>query len=273
MSPTLPAEDYQALINQGVKPEDIILNMEDETDAESDVSMNDSGCNTMALGGNDFAFPDETTTARLLAVNTASKNLKRQHSGMACSATLLASSNLNNAANTVDNETELTEFIDFNEASTGPSAFITAAGYSPRLFYGSSSSSSAGCAIAASASTATASTTSPPPTSPSSLALPISGNGAQHKSVIVSPQSQRLADVDATKLEVNLTNIEQQPGDSGLGSSSNQRNANEDKQESVGGSNTEDVNSLLAISSHETKKARRVQKTARCITNSSGKRK
>ncbi|XP_013099984.2 uncharacterized protein LOC106082174 [Stomoxys calcitrans] len=246
VTPVLPAEDYQALINQGVKPEDIILNLNDDCDAESDVSMNDSGCNNTLSLSNEFVFPDETTTAKLLAVNTASKNLKRQHHHMT-----------NNT-----NINSLTEFIDCNEASTSSSAFIAAAGYSTRLFYGPPSSSSA---------------------SSSSPSIPPLPALAQHKSVIVSPQSQRLVNMDTSKIveskllqgngiaEVPASGIAATAAAAGAGAVGNGGGVVAAAEHAAA---TEDVNSLVAISSHETKKARRVQKTARCLTSSSsGKRK
>lgn len=270
VTPILPPEDYQALINQGVKPEDIILNLNDDTDAESDVSINDSGCNNLS---NDFVFPDEATTAKLLAVNTAAKNLKRQHSSAVATAAvtgLATTSNINNTKLSRNNETtELTEFhFDFNEASTSSSAFIATAGYSTRLFYGSSNSTTG---------TVTTNTTTTLP----------------HKSVIVSPQSQlnRIVNSENSKVIGNQPisgqtdcNVVANGGGSvniATGSTSHSSSTTE-ALVSGGGSvcsninntNTiEDVNNLQAISSHETKKARRVQKTTRCLNNSSNKRK
>lgn len=232
MTPVLPPEDYQALINQGVKPEDIILNLNDDTDAESDVSLNDSGCNNLS---NEFVFPDEATTAKLLAVNTATKNLKRQASNISGAA-----ATSNTTLKLQNNETELTEFFDCNEASTSSSAFIAAAGYSTRLFYGSTSGPTS------------ALTTIP------------------HKSVIVSPQSHlnRIVNIEKINGEnsensgAEVNNVVANVGNEVTGSNTN-----------AGGNNVEDVNNLQAISSNETKKARRVQKTTRCLSNSSGKRK
>ncbi|XP_075166133.1 F-box protein dampened [Haematobia irritans] len=251
VTPVLPPEDYQALINQGVKPEDIILNLNDDTDAESDVSLNDSGCNNNLSLSNEFVFPDETTTAKLLAANTASKNLKRQYHQMA---------NHNNTTK-VNQETELTEFIDCNEASTSSSAFIAAPGYSTRLFYGSN-----------------ASPVTIPPSSTSnngSLQHPL----AQHKSVIVSPQSQRLVGMDNAKALDNGAGINVVTanasgdinafvsGGGGGGGISNGSPVADNR------SVSDDTSSLVAITSHETKKARRVQKPARCLNGTSGKRK
>ncbi|XP_037812119.1 uncharacterized protein LOC119603909 [Lucilia sericata] len=239
VTPILPPEDYQALINQGVKPEDIILNLNDDTDAESDVSMNDSGCNNLS---NEFVFPDEATTAKLLAVNTATKNLKRQHTTTTPTSNIYITNNSNSATTTTtkliqDNETtELTEFYELNdEASTSSSAFIATAGYSTRLFYGSMG---------------TATTTAPTTTN-------------LHRSVIVSPTSSQV------KCIVNNTEQQQQQQQH---TAANIISVAECVVNNTATS-VEEVNSLQAISSHETKKARRVQKTTRCLTNSSNKRK
>lgn len=273
VTPVLPAEDYQALVNQGVKPEDI-LNLNDDTDTESDVSMNDSGCNNLSLS-NEFVFPDETTTAKLLAVNTASKNLKRQHHLVAANNTcnistgpttafVVSHTNLNN-----NETTELTDFIDCNDASTSSSAFIAAAGYSTRLFYGSSPS------------LRTLLTSTPTSVQPSNNSA-TGGQIAQHKSVIVSPQSQRLVNMETSKIVENVTtngsaekvieSVDTVVLTETSASGDNINGFSNDQDRAVM-ANTEDVNSLMAISSHETKKARRVQKTARCLNGSSGKRK
>lgn len=217
--------------------------------------MNDSGCNNLS---NEFVFPDEATTAKLLAVNTAAKNLKRQHT---------TTSNIHNNSNTTTNlsennetTTELTAYYDLNEASTSSSAFIATAGYSTRLFYGSMNTT-----IGANTTLAT------------------------HKSVIVSPQSllKRIVNNGEHHLEQQQHTPSNGPGVSNVAAVS-VLNSNEGL---LGGnvsgvvtasdvcsinnnsSATEDVNNLQAISSHETKKARRVQKTTRCLTNSSNKRK
>ncbi|XP_055840061.1 uncharacterized protein LOC129907741 isoform X2 [Episyrphus balteatus] len=94
MTPIVPPEDYQALVNQGVKPEDINL---DETD-ESDTSSNNLSLST------EFAFPDESTTAKLIAVNTASKNLKRHHSNYSSSSSSSTCINNTTNANSHDNQ-------------------------------------------------------------------------------------------------------------------------------------------------------------------------
>ncbi|XP_054737083.1 uncharacterized protein LOC129243795 [Anastrepha obliqua] len=87
LAPMLPPpEDFQALINQGVKPEDIILNLSDDTDIENDITMHDSNGTSIEVSTPSpqpsvFAFPDKETTTKLLAASsTVTKNqLKRQH--------------------------------------------------------------------------------------------------------------------------------------------------------------------------------------------------
>ncbi|XP_011179441.1 uncharacterized protein Fbxo28_1 [Zeugodacus cucurbitae] len=79
-----PPEDFQALINQGVKPEDIILNLSDDTDIERDAHSDAVTAIPTPQSSQSptvFAFPDRETTAKLLAVSsTVTKNqLKRQH--------------------------------------------------------------------------------------------------------------------------------------------------------------------------------------------------
>uniref|UniRef100_A0A0K8V3I2 F-box only protein 28 n=1 Tax=Bactrocera latifrons TaxID=174628 RepID=A0A0K8V3I2_BACLA len=103
LAPSLPPpEDFQALVNQGVKPEDIILNLRDtDTDIGKLVSNSGSGALTAittqsSQAGSVFAFPDKDTTAKLLAVSsTVNKNqLKRQHfSASSTSANLPTASN------------------------------------------------------------------------------------------------------------------------------------------------------------------------------------
>ncbi|XP_039954376.1 uncharacterized protein LOC120770845 [Bactrocera tryoni] len=106
LAPSLPPpEDFQALVNQGVKPEDIILNLSDDTDIGREENTHESNSGSGALtaittqssqAGSVFAFPDKDTTAKLLAVSsTVNKNqLKRQH--FSASST---SSNLPTASN------------------------------------------------------------------------------------------------------------------------------------------------------------------------------
>ncbi|XP_067627720.1 uncharacterized protein [Eurosta solidaginis] len=91
LAPLLPPpEDFQALVNQGVKPEDILLNLSDDTDLENDVDNTAEShrsvttttvTSTQASQASVFAYPDRGTTAKLLSIsNTVTKNqLKRQH--------------------------------------------------------------------------------------------------------------------------------------------------------------------------------------------------
>lgn len=104
LAPSLPPpEDFQALVNQGVKPEDIILNLGDDTDIgrNENVYETHSGALTaiptqLTQAASVFAFPDKDTTAKLLAVSsTVNKNqLKRQHfSASSMSSNLPTASN------------------------------------------------------------------------------------------------------------------------------------------------------------------------------------
>ncbi|XP_029406327.2 uncharacterized protein LOC105226889 [Bactrocera dorsalis] len=108
LAPSLPPpEDFQALVNQGVKPEDIILNLSDtDTDIGREENTHESNSGSGALtaiiatqssqAGAVFAFPDKDTTAKLLAFSsTVNKNqLKRQHfSASSTSANLTTASN------------------------------------------------------------------------------------------------------------------------------------------------------------------------------------
>lgn len=95
MTPIVPLEDYQALVNQGIKPEDININL-DDTD-ESDTSSNN-----LSLSA-EFALPDESTTAKLIAASTASKNLKRHH-GSNSSSISSSSSSTSSATSTNYNQ-------------------------------------------------------------------------------------------------------------------------------------------------------------------------
>lgn len=241
--------------------------------------MNDSGCNNLS---NEFVFPDEATTAKLLAVNTATKNLKRQHTTIAevVATAKNSTSNLHNYTNTQNktqnNETnELTEIFDINEASTSSSAFIATAGYSTRLFYGTSNNINSTMGMTTTTSAA--------------ATLPT------HKSVIVSPQSQLKRHVnngdshhqstngrDETNVNMLATNNETLLNVVGGNSGANTAGIVATAATVAASVNNcsinnvpsqEDVNSLQAISSHETKKARRVQKSTRCLNNSGNKRK
>lgn len=112
LAPSLPPpEDFQALVNQGVKPEDIILNLSDtDTDIGREENTHESNSGSGALtsittqssqAGSVFAFPDKDTTAKLLAVSsTVNKNqLKRQHfSSSSTSANLPSASNNGHSA-------------------------------------------------------------------------------------------------------------------------------------------------------------------------------
>ncbi|XP_017066539.1 uncharacterized protein LOC108104790 [Drosophila eugracilis] len=115
VAPVVPPEDFQVLVNQGVDPEHFIIINED-ADAESDVSVGEL---------KEFASPDESTTAKLLAVSTAAKNLKRK---------LPSESQFNAIAST-------SKAAEVAQSQQQPLAAINGgvakvAGYSPKLFYG-----------------------------------------------------------------------------------------------------------------------------------------
>ncbi|XP_030369078.1 F-box only protein 28 [Scaptodrosophila lebanonensis] len=124
VAPVLPPEDFQALINQGIDPEHIIIN--DDTDAESDVSASEL---PLALE-KEFVFPDESTTAKLLAVNTATKNLKRK---IQTDTETVATSNA------MTPSTSKAAAAAAASASTSTAVNVTQptdSGYSTKLFYG-----------------------------------------------------------------------------------------------------------------------------------------
>ncbi|EDW60513.1 F-box only protein 28 [Drosophila virilis] len=127
VAPVLQPEDLQALVNQGVDPGHIII-INDETDPEADadgaVEGNVSGCELAVSVDKSFAFPDESTTAKLLAVNTAAKNQKRKY------------------AATVDTEIAATSNAIASNATPSYSKAVAqqttsaSCGYSTKLFYG-----------------------------------------------------------------------------------------------------------------------------------------
>ncbi|KAH8275539.1 hypothetical protein KR026_010044 [Drosophila bipectinata] len=108
-APVVPPEDFQVLVNQGVDPEHFIIISEDaDGDTESDVSVGEL---------KEFASPDESTTAKLLAVSSAARNLKRKQPSEGPSTAIASTSK---AA----------------EAAQSNQQLQTAGGYSPKLFYG-----------------------------------------------------------------------------------------------------------------------------------------
>ncbi|XP_034650699.1 uncharacterized protein LOC117890126 [Drosophila subobscura] len=115
VTPVVPPEDFQALVNQGVDPEHIII-INDDADNESDVSIGEL---------KEFASPDESTTAKLLAVN--SKHLKRKRPSEAQS-------------NIIASTSKAAESLELASPSGGggdeSSETVRAGGYSPKLFYG-----------------------------------------------------------------------------------------------------------------------------------------
>ncbi|XP_016930308.2 F-box only protein 28 [Drosophila suzukii] len=116
VAPVVPPEDFQVLVNQGVDPEHFIITNED-VDAESDVSVGEL---------KEFASPDESTTAKLLAVSTAAKNLKRK----------LPSESQSNAIASTSKAAEVAQSQLLPVATVNGGAAKALGGYSPKLFYG-----------------------------------------------------------------------------------------------------------------------------------------
>ncbi|KAH8418614.1 hypothetical protein KR222_006751 [Zaprionus bogoriensis] len=188
IAPVLPPEDLQALLNQGVDPENIITNDEADTDADADdADEEDVDANGSAAGSGvaekPFAFPDESTTAKLLAVNSAAKSLKRKYTALTADTEIAASSNAI-ASNSTPSTT--------TTAGTG-----TAAG-------------AAGAAAATSSSTTVAGGNA---NCGYSTKL-FYGNHQQRSGVIVSPVSMKLAVANAG------SGAQQQPANAGDGSAS-----------------------------------------------------
>ncbi|EDV98139.1 F-box only protein 28 [Drosophila grimshawi] len=136
VSPVLPPEDLQALVNQGVDPENIII-INDEIDADVDANGDgDEGDNANGIPltvsvNNPFAFPDETTTAKLLAVETAAKNLKRKYAATLAMDTEIANVAVEATSNVIaSNATPSNSKVETVAGSAG------CGGYSTKLFYG-----------------------------------------------------------------------------------------------------------------------------------------
>ncbi|KAH8253207.1 hypothetical protein KR032_004116 [Drosophila birchii] len=120
VTPLVPPEDFQVLVNQGVDPEHIIISNEDADAEESDVSVGEL---------KEFASPDESTTAKLLAVSTAAKNLKRKLPSETQSSNAIASTS--KPVEAVQSQPQTSAAVN-----GGGTAKATAGGYSPKLFYG-----------------------------------------------------------------------------------------------------------------------------------------
>lgn len=252
MTPIVPPEDYQALVNQGVKPEDININL-DDTD-ESDTSSNNLSLTT------EFVFPDETTTAKLMAVNSASKNLKRHHSSNSSTGSSSASSSGNQSqgnSNVASTSSDLT-MVNIDNANGKRSTVL--------------------------ASTSTS-------TNSNDLNLDITRNG-NNQSVTAGSSGWFTIGGGVG----NNNNISNNTGTTGYPASlfygtADKAGTSAGEMATVaplpaddnaiaaedGGANqqaaTTDVTSLSLVASNETKKARRVQKGSRCHNVSSSKRK
>lgn len=127
----LPPEDLQALVNQGVDPENIII-ISDEVDAdagdETDVEMESDVTVTVTVD-KPFTSPDESTTAKLLAVSSAAKNLKRRNATV--DTDTAATSNAI-ASNVTPSNSKAAATITAQQAASASSNN----GYSTKLFYG-----------------------------------------------------------------------------------------------------------------------------------------
>lgn len=141
IAPVLPPEDLQALLNQGVDPENIIINDEADTDAAVDVDV-DEDLDANGVIGNangmvdkQFASPDESTTAKLLAVNSAAKNQKRKYAATMDADGSAATSNAI-ASNVTPSNVNITATTTTTTSATGTSSGNANSGYSTKLFYG-----------------------------------------------------------------------------------------------------------------------------------------
>ncbi|ALC41934.1 CG11866, partial [Drosophila busckii] len=132
VAPLLPPDDLQALVNQGVAPEHIFIIKDEATmdaegnvDAEGDEGVHSdvSGCELSLAGDKPFTSPDESTTAKLLAVN---RNVKRKY------ATTDADGVVNMSKAIASNAIPSTS----KAAAQQTNSAIAGCGYSTKLFYG-----------------------------------------------------------------------------------------------------------------------------------------
>lgn len=144
IAPVLPPEDLQALLNQGVDPENIIINDRADANAAVDADEEDAadvnggvevGNATSSMVDKQFASPDESTTAKLLAVNSAAKNLKRKYATANMDAECAASSNAI-ASNVTPSNVNITTTPTTPTATGSSNGSANNGGYSTKLFYG-----------------------------------------------------------------------------------------------------------------------------------------
>ncbi|KAH8297381.1 hypothetical protein KR044_011098 [Drosophila immigrans] len=144
----LPPEDLQALVNQGVDPENIVIT-NDEIDAGADVEVDANGNGSadsndaVTIGtvtiDNAFSPPDESTTVKLLAVNLAAKNLKRKYATVYGTDTATAATSKAIASNASPSNSNLnSKAAQQQEQQTGDACANANAncGYPTKLFYG-----------------------------------------------------------------------------------------------------------------------------------------
>lgn len=140
IAPVLPPEDLQALLD----PENIIINDRGDANAavvadEEDAADVNGGVEVGSMVDKQFASPDESTTAKLLAVNSAAKNLKRKYAAANMDAECAASSNAiasNVTPSNVNITTTPTTQTATATSSSSSSGNANNGGYSTKLFYG-----------------------------------------------------------------------------------------------------------------------------------------
>ncbi|KAL7736743.1 hypothetical protein ACLKA6_015596 [Drosophila palustris] len=139
LAPVLPPEDLQALVNQGVDPENIIIISEEvdaDTGVETDVDMeSDVSVTVTVTADKSFASPDESTTAKLLAVNSAAKNLKRKYATVDSDTAAATATSSAIASNVTPSNSKAVATITAQQAAAAAAASSNC-GYSTKLFYG-----------------------------------------------------------------------------------------------------------------------------------------
>ncbi|XP_060657375.1 uncharacterized protein LOC132792143 [Drosophila nasuta] len=235
----LPPEDLQALVNQGVDPENIII-INEEIDADADVEVDADGDANGSTDNNDavtttvtvtvekpFASPDETTTAKLLAVNLAAKNLKRKYATVFDADTAATSKAIASNASTSNanmNSNSNTKAVQQQEQPTASAN----CGYPTKLFYGNQ------------------------PQQSQQQQQQQQQQQHQRSGVIVSPVSMKLAVINN--------------GNGGISSSEQQLQssaAGDTLPTAVGATDPTSAGNVEPV---ESKKARRVQKANRCVS-------
>ncbi|KAH8384629.1 hypothetical protein KR093_003527 [Drosophila rubida] len=222
----LPPEDLQALVNQGVDPENIII-INDEIDADADADVeaeaetngsavsNEAVTKVTATVDKPFASPDESTTAKLLAVNLAAKNLKRKYATAYDNDTVaIAATSKAIASNASPSNASLSSKAaqqQDQQAANGSGN----CGYPAKLFYGNQQQQH------------------------------------QRSGVIVSPVSMKLAVINVGGSSGGMSSEQQLQSGAG------------DTLPAAGGATDPTAGNVEPV---ESKKARRVQKANRCVS-------